>query len=169
MMELEGTLPYKGYNIRIRNGAFGGISATVFSASGQPLATLIGDYSEEAKKRAKTWIDNQDESDATLFLGSLAQRDQDVDRLEKELAAANERIAALEAENAALKDERDVTQDLLVAMRQRLFMTTHDTALYDMVGDQTAELNRLVYASVDYLLAWPTVTSPSDHPHERQP
>jgi predicted RNase H-like nuclease (RuvC/YqgF family) len=103
MMELEGTLPYKGYNIRIRNGAFGGISATVFSASGQPLATLIGDYSEEAKKRAKTWIDNQDESDATLFLGSLAQRDQDVDRLEKELAAANERIAALEAENAKWK------------------------------------------------------------------
>lgn len=78
-----------------------------------------------------------------------------------ELAAARERIAALEA-------EREATHELLVAYRQRFFDTIDDYALYGKCSEMSALLNRVVFESADYLLAWPTVTSPDSHPHERQ-
>jgi chromosome segregation ATPase len=127
-MELEGTLPYKGYNIVVRNGAFGGINATVFSASGQVLATLRGDFREEATRRAKTWIDNQDESDAELFLGSLAERDQDVVRLEA-------RIEDLEESKADLVKQSESQLARIAELTQQLEnQTAHLATALDMIG-----------------------------------
>jgi chromosome segregation ATPase len=112
--QVEGTVIYKGYTIVHRNAAMGGVRAVIQSERGQILHEIIETYREEATMRAKTWIDNQDESDAELFLGSLAQRDQDVDRLERELADAVKRINELQSESmsyafeaAKLRVERD--------------------------------------------------------------
>jgi t-SNARE complex subunit (syntaxin) len=112
---------YKGYEIDYRNAPFGGVKAIIKGPGGQVLREIVDSYGEAAFKKAKMWIDNQDESDANLFLGSLAARDQEVVKLEQhiaELEATLKRVSDIVdkgikvAEYADIGDEVDATEFL---------------------------------------------------------